>query len=83
MKKKTVTTAGFLTVTAVAIIWELVASFDGNESTSPWTDLIVEHVPAEVTIAAVGALALWLPIHFGIRYWRKAHGKPIEGDDIP
>jgi len=64
-------TVAFLGVTAMAIIWELAASFDSDPSTYPWTDLIVEYVPAEVTIAVIGALTLWLPAHFGIRYWRK------------
>lgn len=62
----------FLGVTAVALGWELVASFDGSSDTVPWTDLIVTYVPVEVTYALLGALAVWLPIHFGIRYWRRS-----------
>lgn len=62
----------FLTITALAVGWELFASFDGSTDTEPWTNLIVEYVPDEVTFAAIGALVLWLPIHFMIRYRRKA-----------
>lgn len=62
----------FLTVTAVAVGAELFASFDGSDATEPWTDLITDHVPGEVTAAAIGALVLWLPVHFAIRYRRKA-----------
>jgi hypothetical protein len=65
---------GFLGVTAVALGWELVASFDGDPQTSPWTDLIVTYVPGEVTAALIGALVLWLPVHFGLRYYRKNRG---------
>lgn len=61
----------FLGVTATALVIELVASFDGSDSTVPWTDLLVEYVPGEVTVAAIGALCLWLPVHFGLRYYRK------------
>ncbi len=66
---------GFLGVTAVALVAELVASFDGSGDTVPWTDLIVQYVPGEVTAAAIGALVCWLPIHFGLRYWRKRTSK--------
>lgn len=62
---------GFLTVTAVAVGAELWASFDGDPDTAPWTDLIVRYVPEEVTFALIGALLLWLPLHFWRRYTRK------------
>jgi len=61
----------FLTVTAAAVGMELWAAFDGNDSTRPWTVEIVEHVPMEVTLAAIGALVLWLPVHFWRQYARK------------
>lgn len=61
----------FLGLTAVVLGMELFASFDGNTETEPWTGLIVDYVPDEVTFAAIGALILWLPIHFAIRYARK------------
>jgi hypothetical protein len=61
----------FLGITAVAIGMELWASFDGDPSTDPWTDLIVRYIPWEITAVLVGALMLWLPLHFGWRYWRR------------
>jgi hypothetical protein len=70
----------FLTVTVVALGAELWASFDSSAATEPWTDLITDHVPGEITAAAIGALVLWLPIHFWFRYRRKAKAdKEIEG----
>lgn len=64
----------FLTVTAVALGAELWASFDSSDATEPWTDLITDHIPGEITAAAIGALGLWLPIHFWLRYKRKQRG---------
>lgn len=61
----------FLALTAVVVTAELVASFDGRPDTDPWTDLIVAYVPAEIAFALIGALVLWLPIHFAVRYLRK------------
>lgn len=61
----------FLSITAVALAAELWASFDSSDQTEPWTDLITDHVPGEVTAAAIGALILWLPIHFLIRYRKR------------
>lgn len=72
MSKRNGWRAGFLTVTALAIVAELVASFDKSDETDPWTDLIVEYVPGEVTAVLIGGLAVWLPVHFGLRYWRRA-----------
>jgi hypothetical protein len=67
---------GFLSVTAAALAAELVASFDGSADTTPWTDLIVTYVPGEVTAAAIGALLVWLPLHFVLRYRRKSKRPP-------
>lgn len=64
--------AGFLAVTALAIVLECVAAFDSRPDTDPWTDLIVAYVPGEVAALAFGALALWLPVHFYLRYRRRA-----------
>jgi hypothetical protein len=66
---------GFLTGTALVLGWEVLASFDGDNGTWPWTDLIVEYVPGEVVALVIGALAAWLPVHFLIRYRRKSQGK--------
>lgn len=63
---------GFLGATAAVVGWELFASFDGDPDTSPWTDLTVTYVPGEVTAALIGALITWLPVHFWIRYRRRA-----------
>jgi hypothetical protein len=63
--------AAFLTLTAAALGMECWASWDSSPDTVPWTELIVEHIPGEVTAAAIGALGLWLPVHFGLRYWRR------------
>lgn len=68
---KTIWRIGFLSVTALAVIMELFASFDGNPNTEPWTQLIVKYIPGELAFAGIGALVLWLPVHFGIRYYRK------------
>jgi hypothetical protein len=63
--------AGFLVTTLAAVGLELYATFDGNGSTEPWTDLIVRYVPADIAAALVGALVLWLPVHFYRRYRRR------------
>jgi len=63
--------AGFLVVTALAVGMELWAAFDGNPSTDPWTDLITTYIPWEITAVLIGGLAFWLPLHFGVRYWRR------------
>lgn len=63
---------GFLGATATVLGWEIFASWDGDDSTSPWTDLIVTYIPGEVTAAILGGLIAWLPVHFGLRYYRKA-----------
>ena len=71
-------TIGFLGATAVVLGWETFASFDDDPGTCPWTDLIVTYVPTEVTVALIGALVAWLPIHFGVRYWRRARRRRDE-----
>lgn len=63
--------AGFLAATAGVLGAELTASFDSSPATVPWTELIVTYIPPEITTAAIGALVMWLPLHFGMRYWRK------------
>jgi peptidoglycan/LPS O-acetylase OafA/YrhL len=78
--RRAVWTAGFLTVTGLAIVMELIASFDGSPDTDAWTDLIVAWVPAEVATVLLGALIGWLPVHFAIRYWRRSR-RGGGGDD--
>lgn len=70
---------GFLSATAAVLSWELLASWDGDTGTSPWTDLIVTYVPGWVTAAVIGILVLWLPVHFGRRYYWKARGRQDDG----
>jgi hypothetical protein len=66
-------------LTVAWLAWELFAAFDGSAATWPLTEVVVEYVPAEVTYAAIGALALWLPIHFAIRYRRKRRAQRAAG----
>lgn len=66
--------AGFLSLTVLAIIAECFAAFDDSAETVPWTDLIVEYVPGEIFAVVLGALMLWVPVHFGIRYYKKSKG---------
>jgi len=61
-------TAIFLTLTASAIGWEIVAAFDGSADTWPWTQLIVRYVPEPVTNLAIDVLLAWLPAHFLTNY---------------
>lgn len=61
----------FLGATGLAIAMEVFAAVDGNPSTEPWTSLIVQYVPAEVTFLAIGGLTTWLFIHFGKRYAKR------------
>jgi hypothetical protein len=61
----------FLIITGLAVVWELVASFDSSANTEPWTDLIADHVSPWITFSVIGVLVLWLPLHFWQRYKRK------------
>lgn len=53
------------------LVWELIAAFDGSTSTWPLTEVVVEYVPAWITLPAIVVLVLWLPTHFAIRYARR------------
>jgi hypothetical protein len=72
MSRRTWWVAAFLAVTSAALGAECWASWDGSPDTMPWTDLIVRYVPGEVTLAVLGALLVWLPVHFFVRYRRRA-----------
>jgi hypothetical protein len=61
----------FLGLTGLVIGMELFAACDSSPATRPWTTEIVSAVPMEVTFAAIGALVLWVPIHFWLAYRRK------------
>lgn len=66
---------GFLGATVAVLGWEIFASWDGDPGTYPWTDLITTYIPGEITAVLLGGLIFWLPVHFGIRYYRKSKGK--------
>lgn len=51
---------------------EILASFDANPDTVPWTEDITTRIPLEITFAAIGALCLWLVVHFWRRYQKNA-----------
>lgn len=74
MSKRGKWVAAFLSVTALALVLEVWASYDKSPDTVPWTDLIVQYIPGEITALLIGGLCLWLVVHFGIRYWRKHKG---------
>lgn len=73
-------TVGFLVATALVFGWEIHASRDGDPSTCTWTELILTYIPGEVAAFVVGGFLLWLPVHFGKRYWLKGRGG---GNDAP
>jgi len=70
----------FLGAIGAVLGWEIFASWDGDETSSPLTDLIVTYVPAEVTTVILGGLIVWLPVHFAIRYYRKTRRQ--RDDDV-
>lgn len=67
--------AAFLGGTALILVGELFAAFDGNPSTDPWTELITTYIPWEVFVAVLGGLIVWIIPHFYVRYRRKALAK--------
>lgn len=79
MKPSTFWRSLFLGVTALAIGLEVWASVDGDPNTDPWTDLIVRHIPGEITALLIGGLAVWLGVHFGLRYYRKGKKRDEDG----
>lgn len=64
-------TAVFLTLTAGALVTEVLFAFDGNTDTHPWTDLIINYVPWQFAVAIFGALLLWVPVHFFAGYTKR------------
>ena len=71
----------FLGLTGLVLGMECFAAWDGNTDTDPWTELIVAYIPDEVAAVGIGGLSLWLMVHFGRRYLRKARSKEgtVEG----
>lgn len=75
VSRRTGFTVGFLAVTTLAIVLELLAAFDGDPDTTPWTHLLVDHVPAPVTFAAILVLIVWTPWHFWHAYRQRREPK--------
>ena len=69
--------AGFLLVTAGALVMECAAAWDGNPNTDPWTDLITTYIPWQVALAAFGALVIWVPTHFWVAYRRRMQARSL------
>jgi len=76
--RRTAWTVGFLGVTAVAVGAEILAAFDGNPDTVPWTEYLTD-LPWWVTIPAALVLSVWLPLHLLAAYRRKQRGEPPKG----
>lgn len=57
-------TIGFLGITALAIITEVIFAFDANPNTKPWTVLITENIPSWITFTFFTGLFVWLVFHF-------------------
>lgn len=72
MSRRWLWTLLFLGATGVVLGAELWAAADGNPDTRTWTEHVVTYLPWEITAALIGALLLWLPLHFAVRYMRKA-----------
>jgi hypothetical protein len=70
--RRTAWIVGFLALTAVTVGAELVASWDGDPDTAPWTELIVAAIPGEVFALLGGGFVCWFVAHFAIRYRCKA-----------
>jgi len=70
-KSQKLWTTGFLGVTALALGLEVWASFDDSDSTIPWTGLITEYVPEEITMLALSGASGWVLYHFYKRYKEK------------
>jgi hypothetical protein len=71
-RKRKLARTFFLGVTVLAIGTECWFAWDGDANTDPWTDLIGDYVPWQLTMAVFGALVVWLPAHFYVRYKREA-----------
>lgn len=73
MTKRTIASIGFLGVTALAVILELVFAFDNSPDTRPWTDFLTD-LPWWIWAPASLTLSIWLPLHLW-KYWRLKHPK--------
>lgn len=59
---------GFLATLALALFWELWASFDKDPSTEPLTWLVVTYIPAWIGLPVITLFAAWLVLHFKKNY---------------
>ncbi len=66
--KKKQWTIVFLGITALTILLEIFASFDGNPNTIPWTSYIVRYIPVWVGLPIIIGFAIWLVAHFVKKY---------------
>lgn len=70
MSRRTAFRAGFLGVTAVAVVLELVAAFDGDGATEPWTEHLIR-LPWWVLVPLSVGFGVWLPWHLVTEKRRK------------
>ena len=61
-KKTWITT--FLSITGLAIAFEIFAVTNPNDNFIPWTQMIVENIPYELTFLVIFGLGGWLIVHF-------------------
>jgi hypothetical protein len=81
MTRKTVLSITFLSITGVAVGWEIAAAIKPHDDLVPWTDLIADYVPPPVAWAAVALLVSWLPGHLVEAFAKR--GKTMESVTIP
>jgi len=58
----------FFGITALAIFLELLASFDADPNTLPWTSHIATYIPVWIGLHLIVGFAIWLVVHFVKRY---------------
>lgn len=61
-------------LTGAWLLWELVAAFDGNDSTWPLTQIVTTYVPWWLALPGAAALAVWIVPHFLVNYQRSEGG---------
>lgn len=70
-KSRRVWKAAFLGLTGAVVTLELVAAYNNKSNIEPWTTMVVEHVPGEVTFPVLTGIGSWLVVHFGVRYYQR------------
>jgi hypothetical protein len=79
--RKTVLSIAFLSVTGVAVGWEIAAVANPHDNLEPWTNLIADHVDPAIAWAAILLLISWIPGHFVHAYAQR--GKVMITTTIP